>query len=103
MKVKATYRLVFEVTRETEIDDESYAALVEHERIRDRDTSDERLMPMWLESHLYEEDAEVFRDWRTSKPLPADFEFQYADVTEAVAAEVRSTDTTNRGNESRDA
>lgn len=86
MKVKATYRIVFEVTRETEIDDGSYAALVEHERIRDRDTSDERLMPLWLESNLYEEDAQVFRDWRTDKPLPRDFEFQYAEVTEAAAA-----------------
>lgn len=83
MKVKATYRIMFEVTRETEIDDDSYAALQEHERIRDRDVSPERLMPLWLESRLYEADAEVFHDWRTDKPLPADFEFQYAEVTEA--------------------
>lgn len=85
MKVKATYQIVFEVTRETEIDDESYAALREHESIRDRDVSPERLMPLWLESNLYEEDAKVFHDWRTDKPLPADFEFQYAEVSEAVA------------------
>lgn len=87
MKAKATYQIVFEVTREVEIDDDSYETLRQHELIRDRDTSDERLMPIWLESHLYEEDAEVFRDWRTDKPLPRDFEFQYAEVTEAVAAE----------------
>lgn len=87
MKVKATYQIVFEVTRETEIDDDSYAALVEHERIRERDVSPERLMPLWLECHLYESDAEVFSDWRTDKPLPADFEFNYAEVTEA--AEVK--------------
>jgi hypothetical protein len=48
MKVKATYQIVFEVTRETEIDDERYAALEEHERRRDRDVSPERLMPLWL-------------------------------------------------------
>jgi hypothetical protein len=87
MKVKATYQIVFEVTRETEIDDERYAALEEHERRRDRDVSPERLMPLWLESNLYEEDAKVFRDWRADKPLPADFEFQYAEVTEAVPVE----------------
>ena len=98
MKVKATYRIVFEVTRETEIDDESYAALVEHERIRDRDTSPERLMPMWLESNLYEEDAAAFRDWRSDKPLPRDFEFQYAEVTEATAIEAGRT---NRSEETR--
>lgn len=84
MKVKATYQLVFEVTREVEIDDDSYAALHKHESIRDRDVSPERLMPLWLGSNLYEEGAEVFHDWRTDKPLPADFEFQYAEVTEAV-------------------
>lgn len=83
MRVKATYQLVFEVTREVEIDDDSYETLREHERIRDRDVSPERLMPLWLEANLYEEDAEVFRDWRTDKPLPADFEFQYAEVTDA--------------------
>lgn len=83
MRVKATYQLVFEVTREVEIDDDSYEALREHERIRDRDVSPERLMPLWLESNLYESDGEVFDDWRTSKPLLADFEFQYAEVTAA--------------------
>lgn len=91
MKVNATYRLVFEVTRETEIDDEDYATLREHERIRDRDTSDERLMPLWLEDHLYELDAEVFHDWRTDQPLPSDFEFQYAEVTEATPAAADSS------------
>lgn len=83
MKVRATYRLVFEVTRETEVDDDEYAALREHERIRDRDASSERVMPLLLERNLYGEGAEVFRDWRMDKPLPSDFEFQYVEVMEA--------------------
>lgn len=87
MKVKATYQIVFEVTRETEIDDDSYAALREHERIRDRDVSPDRLMLLELNSNLYESDAQVFRDWRASEPLPADFEFQYAEATEVVTVE----------------
>lgn len=89
MRVKATYQIVFEVTRETEIDDDSYAALEENERIRDQDVSPDRLILLELNSNLYEEDAEVFRDWRTDQPLPADVEFQYAEVTEVVAAEQR--------------
>ena len=80
MKVKATYRHVFEVTREVEIDEEDYARLRHHEAIRDRDCSDERLMTLLLESSLYEADAEVFRDWRTNEPLPSDFELQYSEV-----------------------
>lgn len=83
MRVKATYQLVFEVTRESEVDDEEYEELKRHEAIRDRDDSDERVLPMLLERHLYESDAEVFHDWRTDKPLPSDFEFQYAEVTSA--------------------
>lgn len=40
-------------------------------------------MPLWLESNLYEEDAPQFRDWRADRPLPSDFEFQYAEVASA--------------------
>jgi len=83
VKIKATYQLVFEVTRETEIDDGELELLRHHEAIRDRDDSDERVLPILLERHLYESDAEVFHDWRTDKPLPSDFEFQYAEVTSA--------------------
>ena len=83
MRVNATYRIVHEVVREVDIDDDDYAALQEHERIRDRDVSPERLMPLWLESNLYESDGELFDDWRMNKPLPADFEFQYVEVVTA--------------------
>lgn len=83
MKVVATYRIVYEVAREAEIDDESYEQLRHHESIRDRDDSDERLMPLWLQSNLYETNGEMFNDWRTDRPLPSDFELQYVEVTDA--------------------
>lgn len=83
MKVKATFRHVFEVTREVEIDDADFARLYEHQRIRDRETSDEYLIPLWLDSQEDEYLADVFSDWKTSAPLPSDFELQYTEVTEA--------------------
>lgn len=83
MRVKATFRHVFEVTREVEVDDEDFARLCEHQRNRDRDTSDEYLIPLWLDSQEAEYLADVFPDWKTSAPLPSDFELQYTEVTEA--------------------
>lgn len=83
MKVKATFRHVIEVTRNVEIEDDDYARLVAHEEIRDRDTSDARLLPLYLDSQDIEYLAEVFPDWKTSAPLPSDFELQYTEVTEA--------------------
>lgn len=83
MKVKATFRHVFEVTREVEVDDEDYARLARYEKVRERDTSDERLLPLWLDSQEAEYLAEVFADWRISAPLPSDFELQYTEVVES--------------------
>jgi hypothetical protein len=83
MKVKATFRHVFEVTREVEIDDEDFARLREHQAIRDLDTSDEYLIPIYIESQDTEFTAEVFSDWKTSAPLPSDFELQWTEVTDA--------------------
>lgn len=83
MKVKATFRHVIEVTRDVVIDDEDYQRLVAHEEIRERDTTDERLLPIYLESLDTECMAEVFSDWKLSAPLPSDFELQYTEVTEA--------------------
>ncbi len=83
MKVKATFRHVFEVTREVEIDDQEYADLVSHQANRDRDTSDDYLLPVYLNTQEDEYLAKVFSDWRTSEPLPADFLLQYTEVTEA--------------------
>jgi len=82
MRVKAKFQHVFQVTREVEIDDEDFARLYKHQENRERDTSDEYLIPL----HLNTQDeylAEVFPDWKTSAPLPSDFELQYTDVIEA--------------------
>jgi len=83
VRVKATFQHVIQVTREVEVDDEDYARLFAHEEIRDRDTSDERLLPLWIDSQDTEYLADVFPDWKTSAPLPSDFDLQYTEVTEA--------------------
>jgi hypothetical protein len=83
MRVKATFRHVFEVTREVEIDDREYADLVRYQANRERDTSDEYLIPLHLNAQEVEYLADVFADWKTSAPLPSDFELQYSEVTEA--------------------
>lgn len=82
MKVKATYRLTFEVTREVEVDDADFEvwksgrmwSLAEHDR------------SLALASYLDQADdeltAEVFEDWRADRPLPSDFEFQEYDVVD---------------------
>jgi hypothetical protein len=89
MKVRARFEHVFAVTREVEIDDEDYARLVAHEQIRDRDTSDERVLPLWIDSQDVEFLGAVFPDWKTSAPLPSDFELQYSECTEAERAPVQ--------------
>lgn len=83
MRVKATFQHVFQVTREVEVDDEDLARLQKHQANRDRDTSDEYLIPLHLNTREVEYLAEVFPDWKTSAPLPDDFVLQYTDVIEA--------------------
>lgn len=83
MRVRATFQHVFQVTREVEIDDEEFARLYKHQENRDRDTSDEYLLPLHLNTQETEYLAEVFPDWKTTAPLPDDFVLQYTDVTEA--------------------
>lgn len=83
MRVKATFLHVFEVTREVEVDDEEFARLYTHQANRERDTSDEYLLPLLLNTQEVEYLADVFPDWKTTAPLPDDFVLQYTDVTEA--------------------
>lgn len=83
MRVKATFQHVFQVTREVEIDDDEFARLQKHQANRDRDTSDEYLIPLHLNTCDIEYLDEVFPDWKTTEPLPDDFELLYTDVTEA--------------------
>ena len=84
MRVKATYRHVFEVTREVEIDDGDFAAWLTREAIHERSYSDEEdALTIWLNAEETEFHAEVLSDWRTDKPLPSDFELQYSEVISA--------------------
>lgn len=82
MRVRATFRHVFEVTRDVEIDDEDFQRLYTHQHNRDRETSDEYLIPLYLDTQETEYLADVFPDWKMSAPLPSDFELQYTEVTE---------------------
>lgn len=83
MRVKATFQHVFQVSREVEIDDEEFARLHKHQANRDRDMSDEYLIPLHLNTRDDDYLAVVFSDWKTTAPLPDDFVLQYTDVTEA--------------------
>lgn len=83
MKVKATWHHVIAVTREIEIDEAAFTAW-KNERYGEAADTDLALAA-WIETLDTEEIAEVFSDWKTSKPLPRDFELQYSDVIDASA------------------
>lgn len=78
MKVQATYRHTFVVTREVEIDEADFRAWADKRYGEGYD--DDMAMAVWIDWQDTEFHAEVFSDWRTNKPLPADFEYQGHDV-----------------------
>ncbi len=83
MKVNAQYRHVFDVTRAVEIDREAFDAWVQRELDRGNVyASAEESIEAYLNLEDTEFHAEVFSDWRTSEPLPSDFELQWSDVIE---------------------
>lgn len=83
MKVNAQYRHVFDVTREVEIDREAFDAWVQRELVRGNVcASAEESIEAYLNLEDTEFHAEVFSDWRTSEPLPSDFELQWSAVIE---------------------
>lgn len=78
MKVQATWNHTFAVTREVEIDEAEFSQWA---RERYGETFDQELaIAAWIEQQETEWTAEVFSDWRTSEPLPRDFELLYSDV-----------------------
>ena len=83
MKVQATYRHTFEVTREVEIDEADFRAWANRRYGEGYDT--ELAMACWIDAQDTEFHAEVFSEWRTNAPLPSDFEYQGHDVTDVRA------------------
>lgn len=83
MKVQATWHHVIAVTREIEIDEEAFTAWKSHRYGAGSDT--ELALAVWIDELDTEEIAEVFSDWKTSKPLPNDFELQYSEVIDVHA------------------
>lgn len=81
MKVKAKWHHVIAVEREVEVDEESFNYWM-HRRYgegADRDLA----LTVWIENLDSEDIGEIFHDWRTSDPLPSDFELQYSEVIDA--------------------
>ena len=74
MKVQATYVHTFEVTREIEVDEADFRAWADKRYGGAYD--DEFALAIWIDMQDTEFHAEVFSDWRATKPLPADFEYQ---------------------------
>lgn len=81
MKVKATWHRVIAVTREIEIDEAAFTAWKSERYGAGADTG--LALTFWIDALDTEEIAEVFHDWKTSEPLPSDFELQYSDVIDA--------------------
>lgn len=81
MRVRATYRHVIEVTREVEVEDDTYQWWLE--RNGGDSASEESALIRFLNLEDTEFHAEVFRDWHTNEPMPADFELQWSEVVEA--------------------
>lgn len=81
--IQATYDISIRVTREVAIDDEHFADWIEYQSRREHgyDDNDDALI-----AYLNDGDNEfpqmILHDWKTSEPMPDDFELQYADVTE---------------------
>lgn len=87
MKVKATYRHVFEVTREVEVDEADFEAWLSG-RMWSRAEHDRSLaIAAYLDEADAESTSEVFKDWRFDRPLPADFELQYSEVMDIIEPE----------------
>lgn len=88
MKVSVTYEAMFAVEREVEIDDGEFTAWLGREGGRGRiyATDDDAILA-WLAASDTEFHAEVLHDWKTSEPLPSDFELQYCDPTAATRSE----------------
>lgn len=84
VKALVTYEALFQVEREVEIDEEDFTAWLGREGGRGKvyGSHDDALLA-WLNASDTEFHAEVLHDWKTSEPLPADFELQYCDPTAA--------------------
>lgn len=84
MKAKVTYDALFQVEREVEIDDDDFTAWLGREGQRGKlyGSADDAILA-WICASDTEFHAEVLHDWRTSEPLPSDFELQYCDPTAA--------------------
>ena len=81
MKVKAKWQHTFEVTREVEVDEESFTRWM---NLRYGEGADRDLaLAVWIGNFDSEDVGAVFPDWRTSEPLPSDFEFVGYDVIDA--------------------
>ena len=83
MKVRATFLHVIAATRDIEVDPEALAEWRTRMENKGMMPTDEQVLVDMLDNDE-ELVGQTFPDWRTSGPLPDDFEFQYTDVTEAV-------------------
>ena len=81
VKVRAQFRMVFSVTREVEVDEQDFDgwALRRYGEGFDRELA----LTVWIDDLDTDSMAEVFSDFRTNEPLPADFEFQYSETKTA--------------------
>ena len=66
MKVQATYRHVFTVTREVEVDEVEFLQWAQDKYGDEYDT--ELAIAAWIDDQDDEFHSEVFQDWRTNKP-----------------------------------
>lgn len=81
MKVRAKWHHVIEVTREVEIDEAAFTMW----RIANygEDSDVDLALAVWIDGQDTDFYSEVFKDWRTSDPLPDDFELAYSEVIDA--------------------
>jgi hypothetical protein len=85
MKVQAKFNIVYAVTRDVEVDEQDFR---EWAHARYGETFDMELaVAAWIEAQDTDLLAEVFPDWKTSAPLPNDFELQYTDVLDVTTKE----------------
>ena len=88
MKVKAKWHHVIEVTREVEIDEEVFTEWRDNRYGEHADN--DLALAVYLDDLGTDTLGAVFHDWRTSDPLPSDFELAYSEVIDAYS-EDRST------------
>lgn len=81
MKVLVKWHHVIQVEREVEVDEAAFHdwRQVNHGIGEDQDAA----LAEWIDGQDTDFHAEVFADWRTSEPLPSDFELQYSEVISA--------------------